>query len=394
MVRLTRKAWRWHGSIRDGFTLLAILLALPWGWGCLTGMWLWLSPFVFLHSWFVLQSLVWLNGLAAVILALSLWRKRWFCRNACPVGSLCDGVSKCSRVKTASAARVPSIGSWLAILSLASALMGVPLFIWLDPMAIFHGFFSMFSDRPSLPLFLSMAGLPLLLLIHLWLPGIWCKKVCPLGGLQELLFGFRTLLIKSNSHPATSSVPSSGRRIFVAATTGLAAGFLLNRFVKPENNVLIRPPASVHSPRFDLLCVRCGNCIKACPTEILSHQVTLSGKFDWMVPEVRFDRGYCLETCNLCGTVCPSGAIFPFSVEAKRSIRMGTAKVHLSRCLLSRNGECDRCKMACSYQALAIRPVSGLLLMAPVVEGTTCVGCGACAVICPTDAIEMLPLNV
>ena len=391
MVRLTFRVRQWQHIIRDGSTLLAILLALPLGWDCFTGLWLWLSPFVFLNSWFVLKSLVWFNGLAAVVLALSLWRRRWFCRYVCPVGSLCDAVSKSSRIRVCSAAAIPSIGSWLAILSLASALMGIPLFIWLDPMAIFHGFFSLLSDRPSLPLFLSMAGLPVLLLIHLWVPGIWCNRVCPLGGVQELLFRIRTLLIKSNSNSDISSVPSTGRRMFVAATTGLAAGFLLNRIVKPARRDFIRPPASVQSPRFELLCVRCGSCIKVCPTHLLTHQATLSGTFDWMVPEARFEKGYCLEKCNLCGTVCPSGAISPFSVGAKGAIRMGSAKVHLSHCLLTRNRECDRCKKACSYHALTIIPLSGSLLMEPVVDCKSCVGCGACAVICPTGAIEMIP---
>jgi ferredoxin-type protein NapF len=70
---------------------------------------------------------------------------------------------------------------------------------------------------------------------------------------------------------------------------------------------------------------------------------------------------------------------------------MGSAEVIYSDCLLAKNRECDRCKAACSYDAITIEPSATTVLMKPVVAPEKCVGCGACAVICPARTITMKP---
>ena len=77
------------------------------------------------------------------------------------------------------------MGKWLTIGSLAAALAGIPLFILLDPISVFNGFFMIFSGELTIPVVLSLLGLPLLLAINIPFPGIWCTKLCPLGGLQD-----------------------------------------------------------------------------------------------------------------------------------------------------------------------------------------------------------------
>jgi ferredoxin-type protein NapF len=110
-----------------------------------------------------------------------------------------------------------------------------------------------------------------------------------------------------------------------------------------------------------------------------------------MTPEIHFGNGYCLETCNLCSVVCPTGSITLFSPEAKKRIFMGSAMVNYEECLLSRNRECDRCLAACKYDAVKIVPSSRPLLMTPMIDLKKCTGCGGCAVICPTSAINVIP---
>jgi formate hydrogenlyase subunit 6/NADH:ubiquinone oxidoreductase subunit I len=111
-----------------------------------------------------------------------------------------------------------------------------------------------------------------------------------------------------------------------------------------------------------------------------------------MTPEVSFaGGGYCLETCNLCSQVCPSGSITLFSPDAKNRIFMGSAELVYEDCLLAKNSECDRCKVACKFDAIKIEAVPGSLLMKPFISTVKCVGCGACAVICPPATIKMLP---
>jgi ferredoxin-type protein NapF len=382
-------------DIRLVSTAAAILLALPLGWKEFTGIFNWLSPFIMLNSVALLKSVVWLNGLGLAVLIISIFRKRWFCRTLCPVGLGCDTFSGLSRRKHFSLQRIPRIGRWLALISLGAALTGIPLFMLLDPMTIFHGFFSAFSKPVSLVVILSFLGLPLLLIIHLFFPGIWCTRICPLGGLQDEAAGLKKFIIR-NKIPESEKVKTSdtGRRLFIAGGTGLLVGLIIPRWLRFSDANYFRPPASISPELFNTLCIRCGNCIKACPTNIIVHHTKTDDLTAWMTPELSFDnKGYCLEDCNLCGTVCPSGSISPFSVAAKKELFMGSIQIGLDKCLLTQRTECDRCKAVCHYQAIEIVPAEQSLTMKPVVDLKKCVGCGACAAVCPPETIAMVCLG-
>ncbi len=379
-------------KLRNLSAFLAILLAIPLGWKGLTGFYTWLSPFIMLNSVFALKSVVWLNSLALAILILAFFRKRWFCRNICPVGWSCDLISDCSRCKNFSVRAIPPVGKWLALISISASLAGIPLFILLDPMSVFNGFFSVLSGNLSTVGILSLLGLPLLLTLHLFLPGIWCARLCPLGGLQDELSEIKNLLQKNQNKEKDGIRPDSRRRLFLASGAGLVAGFLTDRILPAEGNNFLRPPGAVPPKLFNIICLRCGNCIKACPTGILSHQTGSGDAMAWLVPEIIFDKGYCLESCNLCSRICPSGAITLFSPGAKSQLKIGSASVTLGKCLLTGNSECDRCKTACPYEAITIEPDGESLQMRPVVDPDKCNGCGACAVICPPGTIRIIPV--
>lgn len=373
---------------------LSALFALPLGWGVFTGFTIWLSPFVMLNSVFVLKSVVWLNSLAMVFLILSAWRKRWFCRKMCPVGWACDRISGSRKGRGLSINSMPPVGKWLALSSLVAALGGIPLFILFDPMSIFNSFFVIFSQEFAIPVLLSFLGLPLVLAINIPFPGIWCSKLCPLGGLQDEIFAVKRMIFRRQEmSKGGNGLRSAGRRLFLVSGAGLLAGLLLPPFIKPGKRSYLMPPGSVPEDRFSTLCLRCGNCIKSCPTGILGHHMDPQNKLSWMVPEVSFVDGYCLERCNTCSQVCPSGAITLFAKDAKSQLFMGFASISLERCLLSENKECDRCKTACSYDAIQIEAIEGDIRMQPVVSRETCVGCGACVVICPPRVIEVVPLH-
>ena len=379
-------------NIRALSALLAVLLTIPLSWKGLTGFYTWLSPFIMLNSVFVLKSFVFLNLAGFIIVLLVLLRNRWFCRYLCPVGWSCDLVSRFSRRKTSDYKHLPEIGKWIALLSLAAALAGLPLFILLDPMAIFYSFFTAISVKTTILVIVSLSGFPVLLALHLYFPGIWCNKLCPLGGLQGVLSDIKAqlaiLFARKNSEQTSQG---ASRRLFIASGIGLTAGFLIPGLLKPGDVNYIRPPASVKPELFNTLCIRCGNCIKVCPTGIITHHTLPGSLLAWMTPEVRYADGYCLETCNLCSKVCPSGSITLFNVKAKNQLFMGTAEVHLANCLLTKNTECDRCKVSCKFAALEIVPDYQSLQSKPVIETSRCVGCGACAVICPESTIFMKP---
>jgi ferredoxin-type protein NapF len=380
-------------GFRGVFTLFCVLMALPLGWGIFTGITIWLSPFVMLNSIFVLKSVVWLNGLAVIPLVLILWRKRWFCRHICPVGWGCDLVSGSRKGRGIPVKRIPPLGKWLALTSFIAALAGIPLFILLDPMSVFNGFFVFFSKGVSIPILLSFLGLPAILAINVPFPGIWCSRLCPLGGMQDELTTVKNILLKKQvREKRAKAISTTGRRFFLASGAGLAAGLLLPPYLKTAERRYLRPPGSVPEQTFNTLCLRCGNCIKSCPTEILTHHTDTQHILSWMVPEIRYNNGYCLEKCNRCSQVCPSGSITLFSKDVKNQLVIGMAEIEPDNCLLSKNRECDRCKAACSYDAITIEPGKEGILMLPVVSQERCVGCGACEVICPPGVIEIVPL--
>ena len=372
-------------GVRGLSAILAILLASPFSWNGLTGFYLWLSPFIMLNSVFLLKSVVWLNGFAFLILVIIFLRKRWFCRYLCPVGWGCDLVSSCSHRKKFPVQKIPPLGKWMAISSLAAALAGMPLFILLDPMSLFNGFFTVFSrEEITIPAVISLLGLPFLLAIHLFFPGIWCTRICPLGGLQDEAIHVKKLLRKIQ-RKRNRLENGNGRRLFIASGLGM----IVPRFLLPGEEAYIRPPGSIPESLFNRLCLRCGSCIKACPTGILVHRIDSGDITSWMIPEICFDKGYCLEDCNLCSRVCSSGAITLFSCESKHQLPIGLAKIELQNCLLLKNIECDHCKIACPYDAITINTEQKVLKAIPAVNSSKCVGCGACAVICSSETISI-----
>jgi ferredoxin-type protein NapF len=387
------KKWLNKSNIRILFSLIFILLALPLGWKEITGLSAWLSPFIMLNSVILLKSFVWLNSLGLIILILCWFNKRWFCRTMCPVGLACDAVSKLKIRKNFSLLRIPRIARWLAIISPGAALTGIPLFILLDPMAIFNSFFSVFSEGLSIVAILSFSVLPLLLIINIFFPEVWCARICPLGGIQDELIGIKAVIYKKRRRDINhKKAISAGRRLFVAWGAGVISGLIIPGWLKSSSANCFRPPASIENSIFNTLCIRCGNCIKACPSKIIIHHSDKSDPVSWMTPEISFKSyGYCLEDCNLCGTVCPSGAISPFNLEAKKQLFIASIEIEIDKCLLTNQTECERCKIVCSYDAIEIIPGDFPLIMKPSVDFRKCVGCGACAAICPPLVIKMVP---
>ncbi len=374
---------------------MAILLALPLPLGIFTGLYIWFSPYIWLNSVFALKTFVWLNVLAIPVLFYLLIRRRWFCRHLCPVGWGCDLFSKLSCHTNASYQRLPHLGKWIAILSLTAALIGFPLFIFLDPLAILNGFLTILSRPLSLAATISLLGLPALLLLHLWFPKLWCRKLCPLGGLQELLShvgqGLRRFKHWSGMVQLIRTPSDTGRRFFLASSAGIIAGLAMPAVLKPQTESILRPPAAAGPVLIGSLCCRCGNCVRACPTVIIEPHTNVNNVLAWMTPKINFTNGYCLETCNLCSRVCPTGAIRLFSVDAKSQIRTGVAVIQTDSCYLQNNQECVKCKESCPYNAIRFEAYQNTLQVRPVIDKEQCVGCGACQVICPAECIQVRP---
>src|SRR6185436_16765594 len=159
----------------------------------------------------------------------------------------------------------------------------------------------------------------------------------------------------------------------------------------------VRPPGSLPEPQFLQACIRCGECFKACPNNVLQPLGFQQGLEGLWTPAVAADHAGCESSCNACGQVCPTGAIRALPLAEKKVARMGLAIVNKSTCLPYAGREaCQLCVDECvtaGYHAIEFTRVgtemddSGAPLedsgyLAPVVRADLCVGCGLCQTRC------------
>jgi MauM/NapG family ferredoxin protein len=149
-------------------------------------------------------------------------------------------------------------------------------------------------------------------------------------------------------------------------------------------STLIRPPGAVPEEAFLRLCLRCGACMQACPSNGLQPTYFLAGIAGMFSPVLVPRRGACEASCNACGQVCPSRALRKLLLEEKQQAKMGTAVVLRQKCLAwEQDKRCVVCQEVCPYGAVSLRRVSGYRAPVPVVKAERCFGCGACECHCP-----------
>ena len=125
-------------------------------------------------------------GIVAGLVAL--FRHRWFCRWVCPMGLCLDGASHLGRRLKRRPCRAMSIGRWLFALTLGGAILGYPLFLWCDPLALFSGIFLLGERDRMLAGAVSFLVVMLLLILSVLWPHVWCRGLCPLGAFQDFLY--------------------------------------------------------------------------------------------------------------------------------------------------------------------------------------------------------------
>jgi formate hydrogenlyase subunit 6/NADH:ubiquinone oxidoreductase subunit I len=110
-------------------------------------------------------------------------------------------------------------------------------------------------------------------------------------------------------------------------------------------------------------------------------------------PQLKTPSGYCEYNCNLCGQVCPTGAIRPLPMDQKQKMKMGTAHFDKGRCIPYYYGEtCMVCEEHCPVPDKAIRFTEQTVMtlegkttktLLPYVNENACIGCGICTSCCP-----------
>nr|WP_321406947.1 4Fe-4S dicluster domain-containing protein [uncultured Carboxylicivirga sp.] len=217
-----------------------------------------------------------------------------------------------------------------------------------------------------------------------------CLSVCPESALN--------LTSKKSYHAIEGVEGESNNSRRTAIVTGLS--LLVGQKVlsevqktKDTSNLKINekdhpvaPPGSISIRRFNEICTGCGLCVAACPTQVLQPATTEYGLKGFMQPHMDYISGFCNFDCKECSHVCPTGAIFPISIEEKQLTQLGKAVFVKENCVVHTDGtDCGACSEHCPTKAVDMVPYKGNLRI-PEVNQEICIGCGACEHPCPVNA--------
>lgn len=258
------------------------------------------------------------------------------------------------------------------------------------------------------------------LALNLWVPRFYCRFVCPLGALLGVLGRFALRRIGRTGEGCTGCLkcerncegacrptgririsecvmcvnclddcahgaiaygtrpsaegetlsPDLRRRGFILSTAaGLVAAPALRLGASTGPNWdpdLIRPPGSLAEEEFLARCIKCGQCMRVCPTNVIHPAGLESGLEGLWTPRLNFRIGTsgCQHTCIACGHLCPTAAIRPLSLDERRGsgsfaargpVRVGTAFVDRGRCLpWAMDKPCIVCQENCPVSPKAI----------------------------------------
>jgi MauM/NapG family ferredoxin protein len=232
-----------------------------------------------------------------------------------------------------------------------------------------------------------------------------CRRICP-----ERAVSF-TRTAGGTSSP--QGPPRGGERLWNrrqfmgAGLAGLGGGAVLltglqsvypedgdGRFLTPG---LIRPPGALPEKELLARCVRCGECVSACPTNTLQPLWLQAGFIGLFSPAVTPRRGFCDPRCRRCSRVCPTGAIREVPPSDRIWIKTGTAYIMRQRCLAwEYHKSCMVCDEVCPYDAVQFKQEPGNPFAVPHVNEDRCAGCGYCEYHCPVQheaAIVVRPMG-
>lgn len=294
--------------------------------------------------------------LFCAILLITLYQKRFWCRNLCPLGALYALVSRLRIHKRHVSDDCISCGKCRTVCRMD---------------AISEDFKA--TDNAEC------------------ISCMDCVAVCPVNAVK--------FSVKPKEKNTFRQVDMNRRRVLAAGVAGIVGASIASRAVSKPSTAgkVIRPPGAVNEPEFLDRCVRCGECVRICSTSGagLQHALLESGLQGIWTPMLVGEMGYCEYNCNLCGQVCPTGAISPLTKEQRQEVKMGTAHFDKTRCIPWYYGEdCMVCEEHCPLPDKAIKfrtteivTIDGKksTVSLPYVVEELCIGCGICVNRCPLD---------
>ncbi len=186
-----------------------------------------------------------------------------------------------------------------------------------------------------------------------------CIEDCPHDAISF------SILPKRSHEVAWPDVPKR-KAIFATVAGVLFFPFarLAGKSTKDFSTKVVRPPGSVEELEFLERCIKCDQCIRVCPTNVLQPAMLEAGLEGLWTPIMNFRMGFCQLNCTACGQVCPTGAIQRLTIEEKLGlgdfvtqgpVKLGTAHYDFGRCLpWSKNIPCVVCEEVCPTSPKAI----------------------------------------
>ena len=190
-------------------------------------------------------------------------------------------------------------------------------------------------------------------------------------------------------------------------TGGLAWGTLASGSGHAE--MALRPPGALSEKQFSASCIKCGQCLEACPYDTLKLSAPGDGFVNGTPHFTPRDIPCYMCPSFPCTEACPAGALKVENLnddEGEPSIneaKMGLAVIHKESCVAFWGIQCDACYRACPLigEAIKIEYVKNEVTgkhanLQPVVNSDMCTGCGICEHVCIVEepAIRVFPRDI
>jgi len=229
-----------------------------------------------------------------------------------------------------------------------------------------------------------------------------CIKICPD---KAISYGFVNL--KRKAHKTDVK-----KRKFIAGSLAMLFGLSYTArsqdkktpvptkasTVKEEKTCPVCPPGGNSIEDFNTFCTACSLCITACPNDVLQPALFQYGIKGMMQPVMDYHKSFCTYNCTVCTEICPTNALHPLVLEAKKLTRIGKANFIKDNCIVkTEKTACGACSEACPTKAVYMVPYEGNLVI-PETNNDICIGCGHCEYACPTTPykaifVDGLPLH-
>ena len=152
----------------------------------------------------------------------------------------------------------------------------------------------------------------------------------------------------------------------------------------------VRPPHALPEMHFLVTCTRCGDCVSACPHQVIFKLPEKTDRLAAGTPALDLlKRGCHLCPDTPCVTACEPGALIIPDGENPPPYKLAIVTIDEEVCLPYSGPECGACSGSCPVPD-ALQWLSG---GRPVIDAEKCVGCALCreACIVTPNAVKVAP---